>query len=104
MMAIRALLIALTLSGCAAFRAAEKRAWEKDGDCAVICDYVQGYMSTAIQTGPNSCHCHTPQLASFNEGRLIALDSPEAEVECKPDCKTEAAKICAYNSWRCPEF
>lgn len=82
----------------------EKAAWEKDGACSTVCDYRQGYMSTAYTLSPTECRCYTPQLREFNEGRRIPLDNPEVTYTCYPDCKTEATKICAYQSWRCPEF
>lgn len=101
---MRLLALVVLLSGCAAYRAAERRAWEKYGDCAVVCDYVQGYMSTSYKLSPTQCRCYTPQLASFNEGRMITLDNPESVVTCTPDVKTRALSICAHQPWRCPEY
>lgn len=91
-----AVVVALALSGCASYRSA----WERDGACAVVCDYRQGYMSTAYALNSVQCRCYTPQLAAFNEGRMLPVDQPGAVVLCSPDCSAEAARLTSRQPWR----
>jgi hypothetical protein len=102
------LLLILSLSGCAAWERMQRRAWEKDGACATVCDYRQGYLSAVYTLSPTQCRCNTPQLADFNAQRSAAgfqpLDDPNVTLTCTPDCKTEALHICAHQPWRCPEY
>lgn len=95
----RVLLVALSfLPACATYHAV----WKKDAACAIVCDYRQGYMSTAITLDPWTCRCWTPQLAELNDGRQIPLDFPGREVRCPGGCEAEAAAIVACEPWRKP--
>lgn len=90
--------VLLLAGSCATYQ----RAWKKDGACSVVCDYRQGYMSTAYTIDPWTCRCWTPQLAAYNDGRQIPLDYPGREIRCPGGCEAEAARIIEAQPWRAP--
>jgi hypothetical protein len=88
------------LASCATYH----EQWKLNGACSVVCDYRQGYISTAYTVDPYICLCGTPQLASFNEGRMLSLDHPYVEVRCerRGGCAAEAIEIVSRQPWRAP--
>lgn len=90
--------LALLLASCAGYR----EAWRRDGACSVVCDYRQGYLSTAYALDPWTCRCYSPQLAAYNDGRHVPLDFPWREAKCRGGCEAEAARIVSRQPWRRP--
>ena len=82
----------------------EKAAWEKNGDCSIVCDYYQAYMSTAYTVNSTQCRCYPPQLAAFNEMNQLPLNNLNTNIVCAPDCKSVAENIMIKQPWRRPKF
>ncbi len=81
-------LFSISLTSCAAYERAERRAFLKYGVCDTICDYKVGF-STSNELSPTECSCYSPNtrgndLYPWNGMKII---------KCTPDCRTIAMDI-----------
>lgn len=95
--------ILLLCSSCAAWSAAERKAWVENGACSVVCDYNMGYMSTALTKGPFACQCFAPELEYENSQHLLPVVDSRAVVFCCGGCAEQANEILRRQPWRRPK-
>lgn len=101
---IRAVFLFLPLfASCAAYQAAEERAWRKDGACVVVCDYRTGYLSAARRIDTFQCRCMTPELAEINRNHHLPLVDAAGTIFCPLGCRVEAEEILQRHPWRRPK-
>lgn len=91
------------LVSCAAYQAAEERAWRKDGACVVVCDYRTGYLSAARRIDAFQCRCMTPELAEINRNHHLPLVDAAGTIFCPLGCRVEAEEILQRQPWRRPK-
>jgi hypothetical protein len=84
------------LGGCSFY----VKAWEKHGDCAIVCDYEMGTMTQAWAVRNDTCSCYVPSAAEYNRMRPVSPMEERIEITCDPDCETIANKITRRQPWR----